>query len=519
MAVYLNTFKPYENFKKLYRSKYFVDKSLIIEELNERINTTQGYVCITRPRRFGKSSIVEMLGSYYTKTIDSSDMFDNLKISDCDNYSENLNKYNVIKIDFSELPNEICKYEEYINMIKSTIIRDIKNIYKDINTDEVENIPRLLEETNDKFIFIFDEWDFIFNRGIFEKNHNDYLEFLRGLLKDKSYVALAYMTGILPIKKHSSGSALNMFEEFTFLKDRKFEEYFGFTEEEVKNLCTQNKKMTYEELELWYNGYMTATGLKVYNPRSVVLALSNNYCQSYWTNTGAMDEVLEYLKYNVLEVRNDVIKMVNGEEIEIEIEEEYRAGQGDPKSKEEIYSAMIVLGFLSYYEGLIKIPNKELMKEYKKALIDESFGDVSKIVKQSEHMLKATVKGDTETIIRTLHEIHNSEIPILKYNDENSLSCVLTLAYLYARNTYRIEREEKSGKGYIDFAFHPRRQRDIPFIIELKKDDSVDNALNQIKEKEYYIKFKKEYKDRELLLVAICYDSKTKEHSCKIEKV
>ncbi|MGL6106648.1 AAA family ATPase, partial [Romboutsia sp.] len=516
MAIYLNTSKPYESYKELVNSRYFVDKSNIIEELNERISTNDKYVCITRPRRFGKSSIINMLGAYYSKAVDSSDIFNELKISKNRKYKENLNKYNVIKIDFSDLPDESFEYSEYMNRIRNNIEKDLLKFYPNIPFDKTSSLSDKFNSTEAKFIFIFDEWDFIFNRGLFEEYHNNFLEFLRLLLKDKPYVALAYMTGILPIKKHSSGSALNMFEEFTFLKDRKFEEYFGFTEEEVRDLCIKNKNMKYQELERWYNGYMTATGLKIYNPRSVVLALSNNYCQSYWTNTGAMDEVLEYLKYNILEVRDDVIKMVNGEEVEIEIDEEYRAGQGQPRTREEIYSAMIVLGFLSYYEGLVKIPNNELMKEFKKALVDESFGEVSKIVKSSETMLKATVKGDNETVIKILHEVHNSEIPILKYNDENSLSCVITLAYLYARNTYRIEREEWSGKGFVDFSFHPRRNRDIPFIIELKKDESVEVALNQIKEKEYALKFKKEYKDRDVLAVAICYNSKTKEHSCKI---
>ncbi|MGL5751683.1 MAG: AAA family ATPase, partial [Paraclostridium sp.] len=344
MAIYLNTSKPYESYKELVNSRYFVDKSNIIQELNERISTNDKYVCITRPRRFGKSSIINMLGAYYSKAVDSSDIFDKLEISTSRKYNDNLNKYNVIKIDFSDLPDEPFEYSEYINRIRKNIEKDLLKFYPNISFDESTSLSDKFYGTEDKFIFIFDEWDFIFNRGLFEENHNNFLEFLRLLLKDKSYVALAYMTGILPIKKHSSGSALNMFEEFTFLKDRKFEEFFGFTEEEVKDLCVQNRKMRYEELESWYNGYMTATGLKIYNPRSVVLALSNNYCQSYWTNTGAMDEVLEYLKYNILEVRDDVIKMVNGEEVEIEIEEEYRAGQGEPRTREEIYSAMIVLG-------------------------------------------------------------------------------------------------------------------------------------------------------------------------------
>lgn len=209
--------------------------------------------------------------------------------------------------------------------------------------------------------------------------------------------------------------------------------------------------------------------------------------------------------------------MVAGYEVDITIDEEFRAGQPAPRNKEEIYSAMIVLGFLSYFDGYLRIPNKELMKEFEKALKDKSFGYVSEIIENSKRMLKATVNGDTEAVEKILHDIHNSEIPILQYNDENSLSCVLTLAYLSARDTYRVEREEKTGKGYADFVFHPRRSRDITFIVELKKDENVDVALNQIKEKEYVQKLKKDNKN--ILAVAICYDSKTKEHKCKIEEL
>ncbi|WP_252233355.1 AAA family ATPase, partial [Clostridium sp. DSM 1985] len=227
------------------------------------------------------------------------------------------------------------------------------------------------------------------------------------------YVALCYMTGVLPIKKYSSGSALNMFDEFTFLRDRKLGEYFGFTEDEVIALCDKNGEINFRELENWYNGYTTASGIKIYNPRSVIKSLENNYCESYWTNTGAMDEVCEYLKYNTLEIRDDVIKMVSGEEIDIIINEEFRAGQGAPRNKEEIYSAMIVLGFLSYYDGYLKIPNKELMQEFEKALRDESFGYVSEIIENSKSMLKATVNGDIKVVEEILHDIHNSEIPIL----------------------------------------------------------------------------------------------------------
>ena len=519
MTIYLNTTNPLENYRELLNEEYFVDKSSIIEILNKRLFTKSKYICLTRPRRFGKSSVAHMLGGYYSKVVDSKDIFDKLNISKSESYKEHLNKYNVISISFNRLSDIGNTYDDYINRIKTNLKEDIKELYPYINVDKYLSISDLLECLNDKFIFIIDEWDYIFNNNLFEENQNDFLEFLRNLLKDQPYVALCYMTGVLPIKKYSSGSALNMFDEYTFLKDRKFGEYFGFTEEEVLELCKKNRKMDFKELESWYNGYLTAAGIRIYNPRSVVKALQNNYCESYWTNTGAMDEVAEYLKYNTLDICDDVIKMVSGEEIDITINEEFRAGQRTPRTKKEIYSAMIVLGFLSYYDGYLKIPNKELMQEFEKALEDESFGYVSKIIENSRKMLKATVNRDTKTVEEILHDIHNSEIPILQYNDENSLSCVLTLAYLSARDTYRVEREEKTGKGYADFTFHPRRKNDIPFIVELKKDVLPEVAINQIIEKEYVEKFKRENEGKKVLAVAICYDSKSKSHSCKIEDI
>ena len=519
MTVYLNTNKCLENYKELFKEKYFVDKSEIITLLNDKISTKSKYVCITRPRRFGKSSVADMLGAYYSKAVDSKDIFDTLKISKENQYEEHLNKYNVINISFNTIPDKNKTYDEYIGLVQSGIIDDIKSMYPTLDIKNYYTISHMLAATNDKFIFIFDEWDYIFNNNLFAENQNDFLEFLRNMLKDQPYVSLAYMTGVLPIKKYSSGSALNMFDEFTMLNDMIYGDYFGFTEEEVIDLCKRQDAISFEYISDWYNGYLTEEGTRIYNPRSVVKALQSKKCKSYWTNTGAMDEVEEYLKYNTLEIRDDVIEMVAGQEIDITIEEEFRAGQGTPTTKKEIYSAMIVLGFLAYYDGYLKIPNKELMKEFQKALKGESFGYVSEIIENSRKMLKSTVNGDTKVVEEILHDIHNSEIPILKYSDENSLSCVLTLAYLSARDTYRVEREEKSGKGYTDFSFHPRRKNDIPFIVELKKDDTPKNAIKQIRQKEYVQKFRSEFKNRKVLAVAICYNSDTKEHSCTIEEI
>ena len=519
MGLYLNSDSILKKYTRLYKNEYFVDKSLIINQINKLIGSFDVYLCVTRPRRFGKTSLINMLGAYYSKAADSSQIFDTLKISQANGYREHLNKYNVISISFNEIPDNLKTYDQYINNITNQVKKEVISEFNLTDIEESDSLKRVLQKSKQQFIFLLDEWDYIFNNNLFEESQDKFLEFLRNLLKDESYVELCYMTGVLPIKKYSSGSALNMFDEFTFLKDRKFGEYFGFTEDEVLDLCEQNKYMDFKKLEEWYNGYTTARGIKIYNPRSVVKALKNDYCESYWTNTGAMDEVSQYLKYNVLEIRDDVIKMVSGQEIDITIDEEFRAGQRTPKTKEEIYSAMIVLGFLSYNDGYLKIPNKELMIEFEKALRDKSFGYVSEIIENSRTMLKATVNKDTKTVEQILHDIHNSEIPILQYNDENSLSCVITLAYLSARDTYRVEREEKTGKGYADFTFHPRRKNDIAFIVELKKDEVPEVAINQIREKEYIQKFKAENEGKEVLAVAICYDSKKKEHYCKIEEI
>ena len=424
MGLYLNSDRSLKNYEELYRSDYFVDKSLIIERLNKIIGKRSKYLGITRPRRFGKTSVADMVAAYYSKTVDSKDIFDNLNISKVNSYEENLNKYNVINISFNKMPDSGKTYDNYINMIKQSLISDIVKYYPNINPNEFFTVGDMLESTGDQFIFVLDEWDYIFSKDLFQENQDDFLEFLTFLLKDKPYVLLCYMTGVLPIKRYSSGSALNMFDEFTFLKDRRFGEFFGFTTDEVLKLCDENQYMNFEKLELWYNGYTTANGVKIYNPRSVI-----------------------------------------------------------------------------------------------KALRDKSFGYVSEIIENSRTMLKATVNKDTETVEKILHDIHNSEIPILQYNDENSLSCVVTLAYLSARDTYRVEREEKTGKGYADFTFHPRRKNDTAFIVELKKDEVPEVAIKQIKEKEYIQKFKVENEGKEVLAVAICYDSKSKEHHCKIETI
>ncbi len=518
MAICLNTESANKMFGMMVRDEYYVDKSGMIEKVNARINSMHRYICVTKPRRFGKTSVVNMLGAYYCKAYDAAALFEGLKISKSKTYKMHLNQYNVISLCMNRLPDHGNIYDDYIGMIMDSIIGDIYEAYPDLEHRKFCSISDMLAATGDQFIFVIDEWDYIFGHDLYKESQGDFLEFLRNLLKDQPYVALAYMTGVLPIKKYSTGSALNMFKEYTMLKDPHFEKYFGFTEDEVRTLCEKQSVLTMDEISDWYDGYQMKNGAQLYNPRSVICALEDGVCQSYWTRTGKMDEVLFFLKYNIGEVRDDVVKMVGGIPVKISIEEEYSAGQENPKNREEIYGAMIIYGLVSYHDGELCIPNKELMLEFQKALKDDDFGYVAELVRNSDEVLEATLDMEGGRVASYLHHIHNSELPILKYNDENSLSCVVTLAYLSARNKYRIEREEKSGKGFADFIFHPRRKNLPGIILELKADDTPEVAIEQIKKKEYCEKLWKENVTN-ILAVGLSYDTEKKEHQCVIEKM
>ncbi|MDE7006997.1 MAG: AAA family ATPase, partial [Lachnospiraceae bacterium] len=289
MAVCLNVESSYKMFQMMVRDKYFVDKSGLIEIVNARINTMNRYLCVTKPRRFGKTSVLNMLGAYYCRMYDSEVLFDGLNISKSVTFREHLNRYNVLDLRLNRLPDHGGTYDDYVSMIRDSIKRDIQEAYPWLENKEFGSVTDMLSATGDQFIFIIDEWDYIFSHELYPEHYGDFLEFLRNLLKDQPYVALAYMTGVLPIKKYSTGSALNMFKEYTMLKDPHFEEYFGFTESEVITLCGKQSVLSMEEISDWYDGYQTKSGARLYNPRSVICALEDAVCQSYWTRTGKMD--------------------------------------------------------------------------------------------------------------------------------------------------------------------------------------------------------------------------------------
>ena len=534
MGQFLNNKEPYDKFKTVMNGTYFVDKSEILEELIPALQQEQRFFCITRPRRFGKTVMANMIAAFFESTGEPS-LFEHLHIAEYAGYKEQAGKHDVIYIDFSEMPRECQNYQEYIDRVQNGLVRDIQEAYPELvieNNAAVWDILSLVfNQTGHKFIFVIDEWDAVFHSSfITEKDKKDYLLFLKLLLKGQSYVELAYMTGVLPIAKYSDGSELNMFLEYNMATRVRFSEYFGFSDEEVDMLYqrylekTKKPQITRESLREWYDGYHTAAGERLYNPRSVVCALTDNQLSNYWVSSGKYDSIFTYIQYNVDQIQNDLTLMFAGERIPSGIQE-YAATAQELKTKEEIYSAMVVYGLLTYDNGMVFIPNKELMGSYASMMKKEqSLGYIYRLANVSSQMLQATLAGDTETMSKIIQYAHNTEVPILSYNNETELSAIINLVYLSARDQYRVEREDKAGKGYVDFIFYPVRYDQDCIILELKMNYTPEEAIAQIKEKEYALRFKgktaaqDKYTGR-ILAVGISYNKETKEHSCKVEEL
>ena len=377
MGRFLNNKEPYDKYKTVMNGTYFVDKSEILEELIPALQQEQRFFCITRPRRFGKTVMANMIAAFFENTGQSS-LFDDLYISGNEEYKKHAGMHDVIYIDFSEMPRECQSYREYIGRIQDGLISDVTESYPELvvekNAAVWDIFSQVFNKTGHKFIFVMDEWDAVFHMSfITERDREEYLLFLKLLLKGQSYVELAYMTGVLPIAKYFDGSELNMFLEYNMATKIRFSEYFGFSDKEVDMLYqrylnkTKRPQITRESLREWYDGYHTAAGERLYNPRSVVCALTDNQLSNYWVSSGKYDSIFTYIQYNVDQIQNDLTLMFAGEKIPSGIQE-YAATAQELKTKEEIYSAMVVYGLLTYDNGMVFIPNKELMEIVKQKL-------------------------------------------------------------------------------------------------------------------------------------------------------
>ena len=520
MGIYLNPGS--DKFQEALRSAIYVDKSGMIAYTNRIFKSSNKYICVSRPRRFGKSMAANMLSAYYDRTVDGSMVFRELDIAGDADFDTYRNQCDVLFLNMQEFLSRSMDMVSMLDLLKRRILHDVLREYPDVEyfdrADMIGCLGDVYAETNCPFVVIIDEWDCVFReyRNDYQAQRQ-YLDFLRDWLKDKAYIGLAYMTGILPIKKYGTHSALNMFTEFSMTNPRELTPFVGFTAEEVRQLCEQYH-MDYEETMSWYDGYQFRDMTSICNPRSVVSAMESGILDTYWTETETFEALKIYIDMNFSGLRDTIVKLMAGGRQKIDT----RSFVNDMTtfhSADDVLTLLVHLGYLGYDFDTkeVFIPNREIMGEYVTATRVSQWSEIVHSVLQSDKLLQATWNGDEEAVAKGMEEAHLNTSH-LQYNDENALSYTVSLAYYSARQYYTIIRELPTGKGFADMVFLPKKKyADKPaMIVELKWDDNADTALRQIRDK-YYTEALKDYKGN-ILCVGITYDRGSKKHTCRIEK-
>lgn len=371
MGYYLNPGN--DAFKESILSEIYVDKTGLIDLTNKYLGTQQKFLCVSRPRRFGKSMALGMLAAYYSCGCHSRELFRGLAIEDKPSFEEHLNKYDVIYLDMQQFLSE-AKTMSLSSYLEQEVLVEIRAVYGGFLAGNEMGVAAALRkiyvETGRKFIFLIDEWDCVMRkRQKSEELQEEYLDFMSNLLKGKPYVALAYMTGILPIKKYGVHSILNMFLEYSMADQAAFEEYTGFTEDEVKALCLKYH-MDFNETSIWYDGYMLRNIKHIYNPKSVVEAMNRLCLGNYWTATETYDAVKPYIDADFTGLRGDIVQMLGGNHVKADITG-FQNDMQNLRTKDDVFALLIHLGYLTYDANHkeVFIPNKEIMNEFKNAML------------------------------------------------------------------------------------------------------------------------------------------------------
>ena len=534
MGTYIN--RGNSEFRDIVTHEY-VDKSSLIPLINATLNSESRYSCVTRCRRFGKSMAAKMLCAYYDKSCDSRELFVGLKAEQDRSFETYLNRYSVLYLDVTSFTARPELRKNIVWTIQERIMNELKEMFPDVkypdNSDLMDMLSSIHQSTGEKFFFIIDEWDAICREfpqrqkmkgdpeTVSPTILDEYVMLLRRLFKTQDsdeVFAGAYLTGILPIKKYNTESALNNFREYSMINPGRMARHLGFTHDEVVSLC-QKYDMSIREMERWYDGYRIGGESHIYNPYSVMRAIENDWYQSYWATTGAYDSVKTYIQMNFDGLKDDVIRMLAGEHVPVNTTM-FQNDMHVIHSRNDVLTVLIHLGYLAYDRDTNRcyIPNKEVADEMNNAVKGTEWTRLAKTLENSQSLLDATISCNEQAVARAIDLAHDEQTSILSYNDENSLACVLSVAYIWARNEYVIHREYATGKGYADLVMIPRRNVAKPaLVIELKFNHSADAAIDQIKRKEYPSKITEYTGD--ILLVGINYDKETKHHSCKIESL
>lgn len=512
----------------------YIDKTGLIALINQRINTPGKLVCISRPRRFGKSYAAKMLCAYYDHTCDSHRLFETYEISKDRTYEEHINRYHVIYLDMTNLLEKV-EPQKLIPFIKDNVEEEIlaadPAIKKGSSFDQT--LINAVEITGRKIVMIIDEWDAPIRESAVHSK--EYLMFLRMLFKSSATTpkifAAAYMTGILPIKKDGSQSAISDFEEHSIIEPDEFAKYTGFLEEDVHVICDKYHA-DFRKMKKWYDGYTVGEVQSVYNPYSVICAARRKKYTSYWRQTSAADNLLDYIEMDEEGLQGDIAQLIAGETIEINTSS-FKNDVTGFKLKDDVLTLLVHLGYLAYEQKteilgedddadeiireFVHIPNEEIRLEFSNILKMAKHEVLVSLLSNSRKLLQDTIDGNEEAVAKAIDEIRQMNYAPTYYNDEQALRYVIKFAYIVCVDNYMKIKELPSGKGVADVVFIPRKAADPTLVIELKWNKAETAAVQQIKDRNYPAILKN--RKGNILLVGINYDEKTKVHACKIETV
>lgn len=527
MGIYLNPGN--ENFKEIVSREIYVDKTMLINDVNEIMEKSNKYICISRPRRFGKTIAQNMLTAYYSKGCDSRELFSGYKIEQEPSFEKHLNKYNLIQIDMNnEYQNTVDK-DNLIQRISEKIKSELRVEYKDFSFADDESLAecilKVYAQTGHTFIVIIDEYDVLVREQVSQKLFDDFLSFLNGLFKSNTLrpaISLAYLTGILPIVRDKIQSKLNNFREYTFLSPGKFASHIGFTADEVRSLCRMHD-VDFEECKHWYDGYELG-GYEIYNPESVVMCIEEGYFEGYWGKTSSYQVISDRIEQNFEGIKDDVVRMLSGEAVDVNVSS-YMNTMDSFNTKNDVFTYLLHLGYLSYDrdEKTCHIPNREIRQEWLNAIEpNKDYRVTNDIIKASKELLNKTIAEEAEAVAKALDISHIHIASNRSYNNEDVLQSAIYLAYIYALNKYTVIREATAGKGFADVVYLPKKDSGYPaLVIELKWNKSAEGAIEQIRKRKYPEKLK--CYGGEILLVGVNYDKDAepgkRKHSCRIEKV
>ncbi len=520
MSYYLN--QDDSKFLSYYYDDIFIDKSIMIKVINKYLNKENfKYMCVTRPRRFGKTMALSMLNTYYSKGCNSKEIFEKLDVSKDESYLKHLNKHNVIWIDMASLYTKLNYKDDFVKELKNYLLSDFKEAFPSIDYEGLrleDAIIKIKSSLKERFIFLIDEWDVIFReQETNTKLCNEYVDLLRSLFKSSDVSAcidLVYMTGILPMKRYTTQSALNNFTDYDMIDSSPIETCAGFTEDEVRSLCTQYNR-DFEEIKYWYNGY-TLNGKDLYNPKSVVMAILKNECTDYWTKTSATEAVANYMNYQNGELKDIITRMITGDKITVD-PSLFSNDLTKINSIDSALTVLIHLGYLAYNKNLRKcyIPNHEIRIEFERAIKELHWKEIINPISNSMKLYDETLNGNTSFINKTLNQNHKELAGPFNKNKEDILGVIVQISYYNVKQFYNVKKEDTSELGRADLTFVPYDNCHIPFIIELKINSTPEDAIDQIKKKEYYNSLG-DYHGK-VLLLGISYNDKTLKHNSKIE--